>query len=115
MGREVRYVPARLHAGNQTKHAAKSKRLLNPGRFDFAFKTTRLVVRLICGTSRSEEAYMKKFNTTGACFPDRHYMVQLGGRLAQMKQLVDDENYFVINRARQYGKTTLLKALEKSV
>lgn len=36
---------------------------------------------------------MKKFNTTGACFPDRHYMVQLGGRLAQMKQLVDDENY----------------------
>lgn len=125
MGREVRYVPARLHVGNQTKHAAKSKRLLNPGRFDFAFKTTRLVVRLIyvqnaannvkasCGTSRSEEAYMKKFNTTGACFPDRHYMVQLGGRLAQMKQLVDDENYFVINRARQYGKTTLLKALEK--
>lgn len=56
---------------------------------------------------------MKKFNTTGACFPDRHYMVQLGGRLGQMKQLVDDENYFVINRARQYGKTTLLKALEK--
>lgn len=56
---------------------------------------------------------MKKFNTTGACFPDRHYMVNLDARLEQFKALVDSENYFVLNRARQYGKTTTLKALEK--
>lgn len=56
---------------------------------------------------------MRRFNTTGACFPDRHYMVKLDKRLAQIKELVKDENYFVINRARQYGKTTTLKALEK--
>lgn len=61
-----------------------------------------------------EHSYlMRKFNTTGACFPDRHYMVDLDERLAQMKELVDNENYFVLNRARQYGKTTMLKALER--
>lgn len=56
---------------------------------------------------------MKKFNTTGACFPDKHYMVNLDKRLAQMKALVDAETYFVFHRARQYGKTTILKALAK--
>ena len=58
---------------------------------------------------------MKKFNTTGACFPDRHYMVSLEKRLGQFKELVDAEMYFVFSRARQYGKTTILKALEKEL
>ncbi len=60
-------------------------------------------------------AYMKKFNTTGACFSDRHYMVSLDQRIDQFKELVDAETYFVFNRARQYGKTTVLKALEKEL
>ena len=55
----------------------------------------------------------KVFNTTGACIPSRHYMVNLGTRLAKIKELVDNGDYFVINRARQYGKTTTLRALKE--
>ena len=53
------------------------------------------------------------FNTEGLCRPDEHYMVRLDGRLASIKRmLVDRKKYFVINRGRQYGKTTTLAALE---
>ena len=38
-------------------------------------------------------------------------MVNLDDRLERMKKMVDKGNYFVINRARQYGKTTTLAAL----
>ena len=55
---------------------------------------------------------MKKvFNTTAVCIPEEHYMVNLEGRLRKVKKLVDQGKYFTINRARQYGKTTLLRAL----
>lgn len=53
----------------------------------------------------------KKFNTTGLCIPQRHYMVDLSERLYRIKQLVDEGDYFSISRARQYGKTTTLNAL----
>ena len=53
----------------------------------------------------------RKFNTTGLCVPDKHYMVDLGSRLEEIKALVADGAYFTINRARQYGKTTILNAL----
>ncbi len=56
---------------------------------------------------------MKKFNTTVVCVPSKHYMVDLSNRVAEIKKLVDDGKYFTINRARQYGKTTTLTALEK--
>ena len=56
---------------------------------------------------------MKMFNTTGPCIPEKHYMVDLSSRLAQIKDMVDAGQYFVINRARQYGKTTTLFALKK--
>lgn len=52
------------------------------------------------------------FNITGACNPKYHYMVNLESRLAAIKVMVDRGDYFVINRARQYGKTTLLNALK---
>lgn len=57
---------------------------------------------------------MKKyFNTEGLCRPKKHYMVNLEDRLDQIKTiLIDREKYFVINRGRQYGKTTTLAALE---
>ena len=54
----------------------------------------------------------KKFNVNGVCYPDRHYMVDLNGRLKKIRRLVDNGDYFVINRARQYGKTTILRALK---
>ena len=51
------------------------------------------------------------FNTTGVCIPEKHYMVNINGRLQQIRELVDAGKYFTINRARQYGKTTTLRAL----
>ncbi|MCD8015443.1 MAG: AAA-like domain-containing protein [Lachnospiraceae bacterium] len=53
----------------------------------------------------------KIFNTTGACSPARHYMVGPQPKLKQIKAMVDAGDYFSINRARQYGKTTILHAL----
>ena len=57
----------------------------------------------------------KKFNITGDCKPALHYMVDLQSRLVQIKKLIDDGEYFVINRARQYGKTTTLAALDRYI
>ncbi|MCI9144678.1 MAG: ATP-binding protein [Lachnospiraceae bacterium] len=54
----------------------------------------------------------KRFNVTGLCIPQKHYMVNLTERLVQVKEMVDEGAYFTIHRARQYGKTTLLYALE---
>lgn len=51
------------------------------------------------------------FNITGACNLQLHYMVDIRGRLEEIKRLVDDGKYFAVNRARQYGKTTTLMAL----
>ena len=54
---------------------------------------------------------MKWFNVKGICVPNKHYMVDISNRLDKMKQLVEREEYFVINQARQYGKTTTLSQL----
>lgn len=53
----------------------------------------------------------KVFNTTAVCIPKEHYMVNLDERLKKIKVFVDAGKYFTINRARQYGKTTTLRAL----
>jgi len=56
---------------------------------------------------------MRRFNVTGVCVPDKHYMVDISDKLAQIKAMVDYGDYFTINRARQYGKTTTLSLLRK--
>ena len=53
----------------------------------------------------------KFFNVNGSCNPQIHYMIDLSERLSEIKKMVDAGEYFTINRARQYGKTTLLAAL----
>lgn len=53
------------------------------------------------------------FNITGSCNPQEHYMVNLDSRLAEIKKMIDKGQYFCINRGRQYGKTTTLKALQQ--
>ena len=53
----------------------------------------------------------KIFNTSAVCRPEIHYMVDLSDRLEQIKKMVDRGDYFTINWARQYGKTTMLRAL----
>ena len=55
----------------------------------------------------------KTFNVNGICYPNEHYMVNIDSKLEEIKQLVDEKKYFVINRARQYGKTTTLNMLVK--
>lgn len=55
---------------------------------------------------------MKKFNIVGQCIPDEHYMVNIEDKLVEIKELIDNGYYFVINRARQYGKTTTLGILK---
>jgi len=56
---------------------------------------------------------VRRFNVTGVCVPEKHYMVDISGKLAQIKKMVDYGDYFTINRARQYGKTTTLLMLAK--
>ena len=58
---------------------------------------------------------MKSFNTTAVCIPSKHYMVDISGKVKEIRKLVDAGKYFTINRARQYGKTTTLKALQKAL
>ena len=58
---------------------------------------------------------MKKFNVTGLCIPTKHYMVDMGKKIEQIMGLVTDGQYFTINRARQYGKTTALSLLAKAL
>ena len=53
----------------------------------------------------------KKFNITGLCFADEHYMADVSAKLAQTQKMVEEGDYFIINRPRQYGKTTTLYSL----
>ncbi|MBQ5987910.1 MAG: ATP-binding protein [Oscillospiraceae bacterium] len=58
---------------------------------------------------------LKVFTTTGACIPENNYMVDITERLKKIRKMVDAGDYFTINRARQYGKTTTLTALKKDL
>jgi len=55
----------------------------------------------------------RKFNTTGLCNPNKHYMVDITGKMNEVKAMIDEGNYFTINRGRQYGKTTILRQLRR--
>lgn len=55
----------------------------------------------------------KRFNITGSCNPDRHYMVDTEKRFKAVESLIDFGEYFTINRARQYGKTTMLQTIRR--
>ena len=58
---------------------------------------------------------LKTFNTTGVCVPEKNYMVDISNRIQIITEYVEAGKYFTINRARQYGKTTTLTALRKSL
>ena len=57
----------------------------------------------------------KEFNTTGSCNPAQHYMVDVSKKLANIEDFIHRGKYFTINRARQFGKTTTLKALFRNL
>lgn len=54
---------------------------------------------------------MREFNVTGLCVPEKHYMVDISGKINKILELVDKGTYFTINRPRQYGKTTTFQRL----
>ena len=54
---------------------------------------------------------MKEFNTEAVCIPDLHYMVDISNKIQQIEKLIAHGDYFTINRARQYGKTTTISTL----
>lgn len=58
---------------------------------------------------------LKVFNTTAVCLPSKNYMVDISGRVEEIKKLIDRGAYFTMNRARQYGKTTTITALKKYI
>ena len=58
---------------------------------------------------------MKKFNVTGTCIPEKHYMVDISDKLSQIIGMIENEEYFTINRARQYGKTTTLYQIDRKL
>ncbi|MCQ2974144.1 MAG: AAA-like domain-containing protein [Bacteroidales bacterium] len=55
----------------------------------------------------------KEFNITSACNPYKNYMVDISNKFNQVKKMIDDARYFVINRARQFGKTTMLYTINQ--
>jgi len=57
----------------------------------------------------------KWFNTAGPCKPDIHYMLSATERLPEIKQLIAQENYFVIHAPRQTGKTTAMLTLAQEL
>jgi hypothetical protein len=50
----------------------------------------------------------KEFNVTGLCFPEDHYMADVSKQMEQTYEMIEKGKYFIINRPRQYGKTTTL-------
>jgi len=59
---------------------------------------------------------MKRFfNTAGPCRPEIHYTLSSTHRLPELKQLVDQQTYFVLHAPRQVGKTTTLMNLAEQL
>ena len=58
---------------------------------------------------------MKRFNYTGTCIPEKHYMVDTSDKIKKIIKYIDYGDYFTINRPRQYGKTTSISLLERSL
>ena len=57
----------------------------------------------------------KEFNITGNCRAAKHYMADVSNKLAQTFSMVEKGKYFIINRPRQYGKTTMLFTLSDTL
>jgi hypothetical protein len=57
----------------------------------------------------------KKFNVTGLCIPNKHYVADVSKKLGKTYKMVVEGDYFIINRPRQYGKTTMLYNLSESL
>ena len=57
----------------------------------------------------------KEFNVTGTCIPEMHYMVDTSSKLQKIIKMIEKAKYFIINRPRQYGKTTTSFLINKKL
>ena len=53
----------------------------------------------------------RHFNTAGPCNPKIHYMLPPERRLPDVRQVIEEQAYFVLHAPRQVGKTTSLLTL----
>jgi len=60
---------------------------------------------------KNNENKMKKFNITGLCIPEKHWMADTSKKIDKILELIENGEYFSINRPRQYGKTTSFNLL----
>ncbi len=54
----------------------------------------------------------KKFNVTGLIVPEKHFFAPIDDKIEQIFEMIENGDYFVINKPRQYGKTTTLSLLK---
>ncbi len=58
---------------------------------------------------------IKRFNDTGVCIPEKHYMVDISNKTGQIVKMIERGDYFVIDRPRQYGKTTTIYMVSRNL
>ncbi|MCD7736471.1 MAG: ATP-binding protein [Lachnospiraceae bacterium] len=59
---------------------------------------------------------MRSFNTEVVCNPQKHYMVDISDKVDRIiAKYVENGKYFSINRGRQYGKTSTLRAISRKL
>ncbi len=74
----------------------------------------KLKMSHIMGNS-GEVSIMRRFNVTTTCVKDLHYMADISKKMDEIINMIESGYYFTINRARQKGKTTILKLLAKEL
>ena len=57
----------------------------------------------------------KEFNTAVTCDPKKHYMVDTTNKMKVFESLIEKQKYFTISRARQFGKSTSLKWIQRNM
>ncbi|GAA0178977.1 AAA family ATPase [Clostridium sediminicola] len=57
----------------------------------------------------------KRFNITGTCIPEKHFMIDISNKIEKIMELIEDGEYFTINRPRQFGKTTSIYMIERAL
>lgn len=58
---------------------------------------------------------MRKFNITGPCVASEDYMVDTSEKIYKIMEMINERQYFTINQARQFGKTTTISLLQKKL
>lgn len=58
---------------------------------------------------------MRRFNVTTTCVKHLHYMADITKKSDSIINMIEEGYYFTINRARQKGKTTILKYIAKEL